>query len=266
MANGGRNRHGLRSALLKAHLAFRLLGFDAVVLLRALAGIPAFLRDAWRYRQRSESGGLPLRLANIRPCLADRFENAGVASGHYFHQDLWAAQKIFRARPSRHVDIGSRLDGFVAHVLTFMPVEVIDVRPLESGVEGLSFVQEDATTLTRYADDSIESLSSLHAVEHFGLGRYGDPVDPIACFEAMRAFARVLRPSGRLYFSVPVGRERVEFNSQRVFSPASVLRELASLRLVSFSAVDDSGALHLDCDPAEYETARYACGLFEFTK
>jgi hypothetical protein len=164
------------------------------------------------------------------------------------------------------VDVGSRLDGFVAHVLTFMPVEVIDVRPLRSDVEGLSFVQSDATTLSRYADDSVESLSSLHAVEHFGLGRYGDPVDPTACIEAMRTLARIIRPGGRLYFSVPIGVERVEFNSQRVFSPRSVLREFARLRLVSFSAVDDSGSLHVETDPAQYEAARYACGLFEFTK
>ncbi|HWF86113.1 MAG TPA: hypothetical protein VG222_14745 [Vicinamibacterales bacterium] len=52
--------------------------------------------------------------------------------GHYFHQDLWVAKRIYAARPAAHVDIGSRIDGFVAHLLTFMPVTVIDVRPLDS--------------------------------------------------------------------------------------------------------------------------------------
>ena len=241
-------------------------GLDGLTLLRAVRGVPAFLADWRRYGQSAGAERLPIRIASLRPALTDRFEAAGVASGHYFHQDLWAARRIFLARPARHVDVGSRVDGFVAHLLTFMPVEVVDVRPLVSRLEGLTFVQEDATALSRFEDGSLESVSSLHAVEHFGLGRYGDPVDPRACFLAMRSLARVLGPGGRLYFSVPVGVERVEFNSHRIFSPATILREFSALRLVSFSAVDDAGDIHLDADPARFASAHYACGLFEFTK
>src|SRR5262249_19182135 len=145
-------------------------------------------------------------LADLFPFLADYGAEAGSARGHYFHQDLWFARKIFAARPKRPVDIGARVHRFVAHLPTFMPVTVIDVRPMHSAVEGLSFLQSDATRLDNVPDDSIESLSTLHAVEHFGLGRYGDPVDPDACFSAMRSLARVLAPRGKLYFSVPVGR------------------------------------------------------------
>ncbi len=97
-----------------------------------------------------------------------------------------------------HLDVGSRLDGFIAHLLAFMEVEVIDIRPLNINVPGLRFTLGDATVLERKSD-SVESLSSLHAVEHFGLGRYGDSIDPEACFKAMRSFARVLKPGGVLY-------------------------------------------------------------------
>lgn len=266
MTHKGNGWNQAKSLIVKAHIVLRTFGFDAIVLFRAVTGLPAYVRDAWKYARTPGVALFPLRLSSLRPCLADRFESAGVASGHYFHQDLWAARKIFQARPLRHVDIGSRVDGFVAHVLTFMPVEVVDVRPLTSKVDGLRFVQEDATTLRRYKDDSVESLSSLHAVEHFGLGRYGDPVNPDACLQAMRSLARVVQPGGRLYFSVPVGAQRLEFNSQRVFSPRTILNQFASLRLVSFSAVDDGGSLHVDADPDQFQTARYACGLFEFTK
>jgi hypothetical protein len=112
----------------------------------------------------------------------------------------------------------------------------------------------------------VESLSCLHAAEHFGLGRYTDPIDPDACFKAMAAIQRVLRPGGHLYFSVPVGAERLEFNAQRVFDPVTVQVTFNRLQLVSFAAVDDAGQFYPETDPGIYSRARYACGMFELTK
>jgi hypothetical protein len=164
------------------------------------------------------------------------------------------------------VDVGSRVDGFVAHLLVFMPVEVVDIRPLEPGVDGLTFVRGNGESLDSLAPDSVESISSLHAIEHFGLGRYGDPVNPAACFTAMTSLARVLQPGGRLYVGVPIGRERVEFNAQRVFAPTTILDGFRDLELLSFSAVDDDGNMRADVVPTDFAEARYSCGLFEFTK
>jgi len=58
--------------------------------------------------------------------LTDRFDPGGDASGHYFHQDLIVARRIFERDPRKHVDVGSRIDGFVAHLAVFRQVEVID--------------------------------------------------------------------------------------------------------------------------------------------
>jgi hypothetical protein len=245
-----------------------LFGVDVPRIRETLRRAPWFVRTMREYGRRARGGPFPLELKHLYPILNDASDQAGSARGHYFHQDLWAARKIYAARPARHVDVGSRDDGFVAHVLTFMPVVVVDVRPLVSGTEGLTFQQADATEMTAFADGSIESLSSLHAVEHFGLGRYGDPVDPDACFRVMRALARVLAPGGRLYFAVPVGVEHVEFNAHRVFSPTTVIDafERHGLELVSFSAVNDAGDMVADAKPIDFARAEYACGLFELTK
>lgn len=232
----------------------------------SLRGVPRFVGDCRRYSRAGKTSPMPFSFRQIKPILYDYYDSAGTASGHYFHQDIWAAKKIYQARPSRHVDIGSRVDGFVAHVLVFMPVEVIDIRPLTSNVRGLSFIQSDATNLNNIADDSIESLSTLHAIEHFGLGRYTDPIDPMACYKAMEAMARVLKPGGRLYFSTPIGRQRVEFNAQRVFSPTDLLTRFPGLKLVSFACVNDAGDFDDTKQPADLETAHYSCGLYEFTK
>ncbi|MBZ5684383.1 MAG: DUF268 domain-containing protein [Acidobacteriia bacterium] len=199
--------------------------------------------------------------------LSDYRGSAGVARGHYFHQDLWAARKIFGRRPPRHLDVGSRIDGFIAHLLVFMNVEVIDALPLKGRVAGLSFQQGDARSLAGLKDNSIVSLSSLHAAEHFGLGRYSDPVDPWAHTKFMNSLERVLSSGGILYFSVPIGRERLEFNAHRIFDISTILTQFKNLRLVSFSYVDDAGDFHEDVSPSDFpRTTSCGCGLFEFTK
>ena len=185
---------------------------------------------------------------------------------HYFLQDLWAARRVYERRPASHLDVGSRLDGFVAHLLTFMPVTVVDIRPLAHPPAGLTFVRGDALTLAEIPTDSAESLSSLHTVEHFGLGRYGDPIDPAGWRRGLAALARVLRPGGTLYLSVPVGRQRLEFNAQRVFHPRTVPDALAPLQLTHFAAIGDDGVLADPADPDDYAMAVNACGLYELTK
>ena len=248
----------------------RLIGFCAFLgfyperLGTLVLRLPRFVRDARVYR-RAERDRFPLRWSAVEPILIDFRAEAGVAYGHYFRQDLWAAQRIHAARPALHVDVGSRIDGFVAHVLSFMPVTVVDIRPLTSTIEGLTFRQGDMCRLD-FPSDSIPSISCLHAVEHVGLGRYGDTVDPEGCFTALRELGRVLARGGRLYLGTPIGRERLLFNSQRIFDPRTITSTLSALRLVAFNAVDDEDRLLVDADLGAFAGAHNACGLFEFTK
>jgi len=241
-------------------------GFNPRRFIRSLRGIPAYFRDMHSYNQ----AGPPIPTFNIRtrdllPILYEKKETVS-GRGHYFHQDLWAARKIYERHPDSHIDIGSRIDGFVAHLLTFMPVTVIDIRALYSDIDGLQFIEDDATELNKHTDNSIRSLSCLHAAEHFGLGRYSDPVDPNGCFKLMNSLQRVLCPEGRLYFSVPIGRERVEFNAHRVFAISTVLNAFQGLSLLSFSFVDDEDRMHKDVDWKQVPVCDYGCGMFEFTK
>ena len=99
---------------------------------RAILGLPVYLRNAWQFRRQYRKAAREFRWGRLTPCLADRFAAWGELRGHYFHQDLWAAQRIHANQPRKHVDIGSRIDGFVAHVAAFREIEIIDIRPLES--------------------------------------------------------------------------------------------------------------------------------------
>jgi hypothetical protein len=224
-----------------------------------------FWRDLWRF-QRSE-GANAINFGPLVPRHGERGTSSAEIDNHYFHQDLWAARRIQAARPRRHVDIGSRIDGFVSHCLVFMPVEVVDIRPLALTCAGLSIVQADAVSLGAFAADSLPSLSSLHAAEHFGLGRYGDPIDPRAHLVFMKSLQRVLAIDGRLYFSVPLSdRERVEFNAHRIFRPETILAAFDALTLTAFALIKDDGRIYEPALPADVRGQDYACGLFEFTK
>jgi SAM-dependent methyltransferase len=253
----------MKETVLRSLAAF---GMDLRKFKRATFETAYFLSTVKSYRAKVSGEVFKLRLRDLYPVLTDRCENAGAVGGHYFYQDLWAARKIFERRPEKHFDVGSRIDGFIAHLLTFMPVAQVDIRPLSSSVRGLTFVQDDATRMDSFPNDSIDSLSSLHVIEHFGLGRYGDPVDPDSWKQAAASFARVLRPGGRLYLSTPIGRERLEFNAHRILSPESVLNACAGLQLISFASVLDDGSFVEGISPRELGNSAYACGLFEMTK
>ena len=210
----------------------------------------------------------------MRPILDDRFSQAGSASGHYFHQDLLVARRVFEQEPERHLDVGSRVDGFVAHVASFRPIEAIDVRPLDSDIPNLKFVCADMMgELPDELVESTDSLSCLHTIEHFGLGRYGDPINFDGHVIGLQNMTRMVRPGGTFYLSTPIGRDqRIEFNAHRVFSLPYLREKLADdFAVESFSYVDDAGRLHVDADPdspAGQETfgLKYGCGIFELKK
>jgi len=205
-------------------------------------------------------------VTSLMPIYRDRHKPAAQL-GEYFHQDLWAARRVVAAKPPRHVDVGSRIDGFLAHLLPYMEVEVVDMRPLANGPAGLRFTQADATTMAGFPDDSLPSLSSLHAAEHFGLGRYGDPVDPGAHIKFMRSLQRVLAPGGRLYFGVPMyRRDQVYFNAHRFLSMATVMGAFDALTRVSFGLVTPDGCYLESAAESDVERLGHVCGLFEFKK
>lgn len=64
-------------------------------------------------------------------CWHDWSEECGTVKDEYFWEDLIVARKIFKVNPEKHVDIGSRVDGFIAYVASFRELEVFDVDLLQ---------------------------------------------------------------------------------------------------------------------------------------
>jgi SAM-dependent methyltransferase len=216
----------------------------------------------WR-AYNSLAGGRALKWKESFPQIFDRSTHTPF-DAHYFFQACWLARKLAASGPIVHVDVGSSVS-MIAILSGFVSTVFVDLRPLRAKVSGLIGLAGDLLCLP-FADASIKSLSSLHVLEHVGLGRYGDALDPSGSGRTAAELVRVLAPGGRLFLSTPTGRERVEFNAHRVFAPATVLGMFESLELLSFSFVDDAGSFHPVGSPNDVAKAEYACGMFEFRR
>jgi SAM-dependent methyltransferase len=221
----------------------------------------SFFSDLRRYEKMA--GAEKVSRRDLYPCLGDNTATTNFDT-HYFYQDIWAFRKILGSGVGEHVDVGSKID-FVGFLTAITKVAFIDIRPLMAEVEGLECRRGSILDIP-YPDDSVISLSSLHVAEHIGLGRYGDPLDPLGTAKACQELSRVLAPGGNLYFGLPVGKPRVCFNAHRIHSPDRILSYFGNVVLKEFSLVDDAGRFTRNADMDRGRTAKYGCGLFHFTK
>jgi len=257
----------LKTLLIRAYwLLSAQFGVDPRKTLRSLRGLPRYVNDFFRFHS-----GYTGRL-ELRPCLHDWYEEGGTTRNEYFWQDLLVARMIFEAGPEKHVDVGSRVDGFVAHVASFREIEVLDVRSITTQVPGVTFMQADLMKPVSGMAGYCDSLSCLHALEHFGLGRYGDPIDPLGFERGFANMAALLRGGGVFYLSVPIGIDRVEFNALRVFDPRTIvgLASRESLQLSALTVIQPEGKVEraaLDAvQLSNLASQRYALGVFVFQK
>lgn len=263
----------MRSRWHRLHSLLALFGLDPVKTVSTLRGLPQYWRDRRTLRRQQCASPVSFPLGRAYPCLEDRFSASGTASGHYFHQDLLVARRIYLQRPDLHVDVGSRVDGFVAHVASFRQIEVLDIRGLPGDIPNVRFTRRDLmeeipNEWRAYCD----SLSCLHALEHFGLGRFGDPIQYEGHLIALDNLHKLLKVGGKFYLAVPMGRQRIEFNAHRVFSLSYLLSILEPrFRIDFFSFVDDTGALfeNVALDErriAENYGCHFGCAILEMTK
>lgn len=222
--------------------------------------IAGFFADLRAYRA---LGGAREKV-EVHPVLFQK----GVAStfdAHYVYQAAWAIRRIAKLAPAEHVDVSSNIP-YVASLSAVVPVRFFEYRPPVIGLPGLKSEHASITELP-LAARSVRSLSCLHVLEHIGLGRYGDPVDPEGLRKSCQELERVLGPGGSLFLSLPVGRERVCFNMHRVSDPSMLPSFFAGkLRLREFSVVTDDRRLLENVKPADFGGQEYACGLYWFER
>jgi len=201
------------------------------------------------------------------PCLEDNTQVTGF-DHHYIYHLAWAARILAKTKPGYHVDISSSLY-FCTIVSAFVPIQFYDCRPAEISLSNLTSDHVDLTSLP-FEENSIHSLSCMHTIEHIGLGRYGDPIDPDGDLKAIAELKRVLSHGGNLLFVVPVGKDaKIMFNAHRIYTYNQIVSYFYDFELVVFSLIMDDPKLDdfiEHADPKLTEQCNYGCGCFWFRK
>jgi SAM-dependent methyltransferase len=223
---------------------------------------PFILADYFKFC-RTNDKRFKLSPRDFYPCLRDKTFKTGF-DAHYVYHTSWAARKVKEINPAVHTDISSSLY-FSGIISAFVPVDFYDYRPADLQLSNLKSNAADLTKLA-FADDSLNSLSCMHTVEHIGLGRYGDPIDSAGDLKAINELKRVLAPGGSLLFVVPVGQPKIEYNAHRIYSYEMIKDYFKGLALIEFSLVDDSGRFIENANPDLVKNQAYGCGCFWFKK
>lgn len=236
--------------------------FDPVEFIKGIYGYIWYFRDVLRFNFLSKNYKVKLDF-NLYPMLHDKVKFTPF-DAQYFFQQLWVFENIIKNKPSRHLDISStyEMSGYISKITKAF---FLDYRPIDAKVDNLTILEGDITCL-KIEDEEFESISCLHVVEHIGLGRYGDPIDPDGYIKAISSLKRILKKGGKLYFSTPIGKNRLCFNAHRIFNASDIVNLFKPLKLVQFNYINDSGLLIKDSNPEDTRNQFYACGLFEFTK
>ncbi|NDW09798.1 DUF268 domain-containing protein [Dysgonomonas sp. 520] len=201
---------------------------------------------------------------DLFPCLND---NSGTTpfDAHYFYHPAWACRVVKEINPSLHIDISSILY-FSSMLSAFIPVEYYDYRPAEVKLDNATYGRADLMNL-HFEDNSIESLSCMHTIEHIGLGRYGDKIDPKGDIIAVNELKRVCAINGNLLIVLPVGIPKVMFNAHRIYDPHLVVNELfEGFDLIEFSLIKDDSEFVRNADLDTAAQQNYGCGCFWFKK
>lgn len=222
-------------------------GIDLKLLFRGLIRSPWFFKQ-WLYMQLSNREKI-----SLMPCLHDQNEESGEYKHEYFWQDLFVAQQIYLRNPDCHIDVGSRLDGFVSHVASFRQLEILDIRPQDTQIWNVRFRQCDIAAINPPLSNVCDSLSCLHTLEHFGLGRYGDRIEKESWRRGLRNLSHALKQGGHLYLSTPVGQRRIYFNAHRIFDYQQLNDEIESngLQVEGRFCIDPKGRIPENLSHAE---------------
>lgn len=222
--------------------------------------------QAFRDSESKTSSRFSLKEDDLYPCLNDNTPFTGFDRHYVFHV-AWACRIVKEINPTVHTDFSSSLY-FCTTLSAFVPTKFYDFRPAQLDLSGLDSLQGDLTKIS-FPDNSVESISCLHTIEHVGLGRYGDPIDYDGDLKAIAELKRVTKPGGSLLFVTPVGKARIQYNAHRIYSYDQIIKYFEGFELKEFSLVPDhgdDGGLIRNASKELSDKQLYACGCFWFVK
>jgi hypothetical protein len=232
--------------------------------IRVFSFTPLILKDFFSFKKKNIDGRFPLSLKNVYPQPFEKTFSTHF-DRHYVYHTSWAARKLKEINPEFHIDISSSLY-FSGIVSAFVPVEFYDYRPAELKLSNFKSKAADLLDIP-FDDNSMRSLSCMHVVEHIGLGRYGDKLDPEGDLKAIKELKRVVSKGGSLLFVVPMGEPKIMFNAHRVYSYEQIVEYFSDFTIKEFAFIPEKkGEIVYNASPNLVTKENYGCGCFWFIK
>lgn len=153
--------------------------------------------------------------------------------GYYGKTDLalYDALDHYPVRGKQLVIVGSETPWYECIAAEYgAAVMTIEYRKVVCTIPGLEVVTPEQFAAHPRRFDAALSIS---AIEHDGLGRYGDALDPDGDIRAMADFKRLLKDGGILFLSVPVGLDALVWNAHRVYGRKRLPRLLEGWRILA---------------------------------
>jgi len=162
---------------------------------------------------------------------------------------------------SRILDVGSAESTMALSLAALgYRVTALDLRPYPFEHPLLEVVAEPLERWER-PEQPFDAVVSISAIEHFGLGAYGEEEDAVGGDErALQRLRGLTREGGLLVMTVPFGRGAAQADGERVYDRALLRRLLEGWSIEDLTFVERQGEnvwWTLDDDASPISTRRY---------
>jgi len=215
-------KYKFKSFLLKIYTLFHEFGFDLYKIILLPFSIRRYLRNLILFKNEMRKFKSDKYYLELIPRLYDYNQLSGGYENEYFITDLFISQyiKFKNSEIKNLLDVGSRIDGLVSNISCFREINIIDIRDVPSKFKNIKSMKLDMTkNFSMNGRKRYDVITSNHAIEHFGLGRYGDPIDFNGHIKAIKNIHKLLKDKGQLILGVPFAKEnKIYFDCHRELS------------------------------------------------
>jgi len=150
---------------------------------------------------------------------------------------LYEAMKSFELKDTTLAVIGSQTPWYESIALSRGVKKCLTVEYQEIYFEHPAI---EVRTPNELKDIDVDFGISISSLEHSGLGRYGDPLDPDGDIAGMQNLKSVLNKDGILFLSVPIGKDKLVWNAHRIYGNTRFPKLIEGWELVnSYGFSDD---------------------------